>query len=277
MDIDSKNEEIGSTSEEPILEEKNENTSGDGKRTSATRTIAIVVLLLLAPAYLFYKTMFNSSSTSEAAKKGVDIAAYENAANTNPTFSNLLDLSFVYINNGMAGKAIEPLNKAIAIDSKSASAYGNLGFAYALLGRYKEGIAACEKAIQIDSTFQLAKNNLNMIKGEQKKELDIIEELAKKPENEKGTFYYTGLGLHYLKLEDYDKGIENFNKVLKIDPKNSAGLIDLGIAYMSKQQYEDAAKYFQKATEADPNDQLAKNNLAWALSEKKKVDDLQKK
>ena len=277
MDIDSTSEEKGSTSEEPILEEKNENTSDEGKRTSTTRTIVIVVLLLLAPAYLFYKTMSNSSSSTEEAKKGVDIAAYENAANTNPTFSNLLDLSCVYINNGMAGKTIEPLKKALILDPKSTSVLSNFGVAYASLGKYKDGIASCEKALQIDSTFQLAKNNLNMIKGEQKKELDIIEELEKKPESEKGAFYYTGLGLHYLKLEDYDKGIENFNKVLKIDPKNSAGLIDLGIAYMSKEQYDDAAKYFQKATEADPNDQLAKNNLAWALSEKKKVDDLKKK
>ena len=78
-------------------------------------------------------------------------------------------------------------------------------------------------------------------------------------------------------MQDYDKSIEIWNKVLVTEPKNSGALINIGVAYMSKQQYDSAIKYFQKAIDSNPNDQLAKNNLAWAMDEKIKANDLAQK
>lgn len=256
------------------LEEKSENGPADEKQSKTIRTIVIVVLLLLPIAYIFYKTTGNSNPTTEQAAnqaQQIDIAAYENAANTNPTFSNLLNLSNAYINSGMAGKAIEPLNKAIALNPKSAVAYSNLGFAYTCMQQFQKGIEFGEKAVQLDSTFQLAKNNLNWARTEQKKLLDAITELEKTPENKRNSDFYTMLGLQYLKLQDYDKSIEVWNKILVIDPKNSTALINIGVAYMSKLQYDAAIIYFKKAVDSDSSNQLAKNNLAWAVDEQKKA------
>ena len=272
-----------SGSEETVdinLEEKNENSPVDEKQSKTMRTIVIVVLLLLPIAYIFYKTTGSSNSSPEQAtdqSQKIDIAAYESVANATPSFSNLLNLSNAYINSGMAGKAIEPLNKAIELNPKSAVAYSNLGFAYTCIQNYSKGIEYGEIAVKLDSTFLLAKNNLNWAKSEQKKILDIIDKLDKTPEKERNTFYYLGLGLNYLRLQNYDKSIEASNKILITEPKNSAALINIGVAYMSKQQYDNAIKYFQKAVDANSNDQLAKNNLAWALSEKIKEDDLAQK
>lgn len=272
--------DVDFTNEEHSLEEKNENSPENAKRSRTIRTLVIVLLLLLPPAYFFYKTTTNPApppAVEQPANQGVDIAVYENAANTKPTFANLLNLSNAYINKGMAIKSIEPLKRAIAMEPKSASAYSNLGLAYTILGAYKEGIENCEKAVQLDSSFQLAKNNLNWARSEQKKVQDVIRQLEITPESKRDVTYYNSLGLSYLKLEDYDKGIEAFNKVLATDSKNAAALINIGTAFMSKFQYDDAIKNFQKAIEANPNDQLAKNNLAWAMDEKKKADALQKK
>ena len=255
-------------------EEKSETTPADENQSKTIKTIVIVVLLLLPIAYIFYKTAGNSSSTPEQATnqaQTIDVAAYENAANATPTFSNLLNLSNAYINSGMAGKAIEPLKKAITLNPNSAVAFSNLSFAYTIIGQYKEGIEFGEKAVQLDSTFLLAKNNLNWTRTEQNKLFAIVQELNKTPKKDRTTFYYLGLGLNYLKLQDYDKSIESWNKILVTEPKNSAALINIGVAYMSKQQYDSAIKYFQKAIDSNPNDQLAKNNLAWALGEQNKV------
>ncbi|MCE9537659.1 MAG: tetratricopeptide repeat protein [Bacteroidetes bacterium] len=123
----------------------------------------------------------------------------------------------------------------------------------------------------------MAKNNFNWAKTEQNKLLEIIKELDKTPEKDRTSFYYLGKGLNYLKLQEYDKSIESWNKILVTEPKNAAALINIGVAYMSKLQYDDAVKYFQKAVEVNPNDQLSKNNLAWALGEKTKADDLAQK
>ncbi|MCE9537660.1 MAG: tetratricopeptide repeat protein [Bacteroidetes bacterium] len=119
-----------------VQEENGENAPIDEKQSKTIRTIVIVVLLLLPIAYIFYKTAGNSSSTIEPTAnqtQQIDVAGYENAANSNPTFSNLLNLSNAYINSGAAGKAIEPLTKAIALNPESAIAYSNLGFAYTII------------------------------------------------------------------------------------------------------------------------------------------------
>lgn len=255
-------------------EEKNETTPDNEKQSKTIRTIVIVVLLLLPIAYIFYKTAGNSTSAPEQAAnqtQTIDVTAYENAAATNPTFSNLLNLSNAYINSGAAGKAIEPLNKAIALNPESAIAYSNLGFAYTVIQQYKKGIEFGQKAVQLDSTFQLAKNNLNWALTEQNKLLQAIAELEKTPEDKRNTGFYIQFGLQYLKLQDYDNSIEIWNKILATEPKNAAALINLGVAHMSKSQYEEAVKCFQKAVDANANDQLAKNNLAWALDEQNKA------
>lgn len=257
-----------------VQEEKGETAPADEKQSKTIRTIVIVVLLLLPIAYIFYKTAGNSTSTPEQATnqtQAIDIAAYEAVANATPSFSNLLNLSNAYINSGMAGKAIEPLKKAIALNPESAIAYSNLGFAYTVIQQYKNGIEFGQKAVQLDSTFQLAKNNLNWALTEQNKLLQSIADLEKTPEDKRNTDFYILYGLQYLKLQDYDKSIEIWNKILLTEPKNSAALINIGVAYMSKSQFGDAIKSFQKAVDANANDQLAKNNLAWALDEQNKA------
>jgi tetratricopeptide (TPR) repeat protein len=259
-------------------EEKGEAVVVDEKQSRTIRTLVIAVVLLLPIIYIFYKTMGNTSAVQEpvASNPQTDIAAYENAATTNPTVGNLLNLSNAYIRNRMAAKALEPLNKVLSLDPNNAVAYSNLGFAYTILQNYKKGVEYGEKAVQLDSTYQLAKNNLNWERGEQKKILDVIEELGKTPEKDRTTFYYLNLGLNYLKVQEYDKGIEVWNKILVTDPKNAGALINIGVAYMAENKYDNAIKSFEKSVEYNPGDQLSKNNLAWALGEKKKADELEK-
>ncbi|MES2591412.1 MAG: tetratricopeptide repeat protein [Bacteroidota bacterium] len=258
-----------------IDQEKNVEGEPVGKQNLTMRTIVIVVLLLLPVIYIIYKTMGNSDKAQEstaASNPQADLASYENTAKANPTFANLLNLSNAYINQGMAGKSIEPLEKAIALNPQSAIAYSNLGFAYTVMQQFKKGIEYGEKAVQLDSTFQLAKNNLNWAKDEQKKLLKAIQDMEKTSEDKRTTEFYVLFGLGYLKLEEYNKSIEVWNKILVYEPQNVAALNNIGVANMSLRKYDDAISSFKKATEAAPNDQLSKNNLAWATDEKVKAD-----
>lgn len=254
-------------------EKKDENPSG-GKSGFNFKTLIIVALLLLPVLIIIYKTMGNKSTEEQAAAQPqqVDIASYENAARTSPTYENLLNLSNIYINNNMAGKAIEPLERAIALKPNDGiAAYNNLGFAYTIIQQYKKGIEYCQKAVDIDSTFQLAKNNLNWAKTEQTKILNAIKEMDKTPADQQNAEHHLLQGLNYLKLQEYDKAIEIWKKILAKDPKNVGALNNIGVAYMSMLKYKEAVDTFTKATEADPNDQLSKNNLNWALDEQKKA------
>lgn len=256
---------------------KDENAS-EGKSGFNIKTLVVVALLLLPVIYIIYKTMGNSTPEQAAQQtQQVDIASYENAAKTNPNFTNLLNLSNVYINSGMAAKAIEPLKQAIALSPNNAAAYSNLGFAYTIIQQFKEGIAYGEKAVQLDTSFQLAKNNLNWAKNEQKKLLAGLEQMEKTPEDKKDIAFYTLYGLQFLKLQEYEKSIEVWNKMLSIEPKNAIALVNKGVSYMSIQEYDKAIEAFQAAVDNAPTDQLAKNNLAWAVGEKKKAEEDAKK
>ncbi len=255
-------------------EEEKTDDAASGKQTKTMRTVVIAALLLLPIVYIFYKTSGNSGTANQPAadQATIDVGAYENAARSNPNYSNLLNLSNAYLHSGLAAKSIEPLKKAIELNPQGASAYNNLGVAYTSIGQFSKGIEYCEKAIAIDSSFQLAKNNLNWAKGEQNKILDANKQLEKTPEDKRDAAFYTIYGLNFLKLQDYDKSIEVFNKMLEMDPKSSVALINIGIAYMSIPKYDEAIKSFNKAIEFNSEDQLAKNNLAWALDEKKKAE-----
>lgn len=253
----------------------------DGKKNKTISVIVIIILLLFPIVFILFKTIGNSDSAEQKGTAGqkqeVDVATFENAANSNPNFSNLLNLSNAYISASMPDKSIPVLKKAIALNPNSAAAYNNLGVAFISLQQYQKGIDACLIAIKIDSTFQLAKNNLAWGKDEQKKLLMVIQQFEQTPENKRDNSFYINYGLIYLRLENYDKSIEIWGKILEKDPKNSTALNNTGTALMMKAQYDEAIQIFKKAMEYNANDQLAKNNLNWALGEKSKNDALEKK
>ena len=245
------------------------------KKGGNLKIIVIGLLLLLPIVFLFMK--FSNSKKDDgkpaeaSAAAPIDVAAYENAAKTNPSFDNLINLSNAYINSNMPGKSVDPLMKAIEMNPKSAIAYNNLGAAYTMLQQYNKGIDACTKALAIDSSFQLAKNNLNWALSERKNVLNFIEKQEQTPEKDRDVKFYVSYGLNYLKLGDYDKSIEAWNKIFAFEPKSIVALNNIGTAFMMKNQVDDAIAVFKKAVENNPDDQLSKNNLAWAMSEKAKA------
>lgn len=72
---------------------------------------------------------------------------------------------------------------------------------------------------------------------------------------------YINLGMHYLKANEIDKAIEQFETVLGLadDPKAYDGL---GIAYFKKGDYEKSVQHFKKAIERAPDEASPRSNLA---------------
>lgn len=256
-------------------EEKKEGDTASEKPAFNIKTVGIVIVLLLPVIWIIYKTMGNSSKQEQAgtSTQQIDVAAYENAAKANPTFSNLLNLSNAYINSGTPAKAVESLQKALELNPNSAIALSNLGFAHSCMQQYKEGIYYGEKAVALDTTFLLAKNNLAWAKTEYQKMLNALAEIEQISEDKRDIPYYTSYGLLLLRLEEYAKSVEIWNKMLTIEPKNGVALTNKGVAYMSLYEYDKAIQSFQQVVDNNANDQFAKNNLNWALGEKKKSEE----
>lgn len=53
---------------------------------------------------------------------------------------------------------------------------------------------------------------------------------------------HLSIGVAYLQLKEYDRAIEEFGKVMGIDPDNERAHYYRGVAYMNKKEYERAEK-----------------------------------
>jgi tetratricopeptide (TPR) repeat protein len=102
--------------------------------------------------------------------------------------------------------------------------YGNLGLCYMKMGDYQRAEEEFKYAIYLDSRFIQA---------------------------------YSDLGLLYFEKENYDGSIEQWEKILEIEPnstENYVVLANLGAVYKKKEMPDKSLEYFLKALQLIPDD-----------------------
>jgi tetratricopeptide (TPR) repeat protein len=239
------------------------------------KLLILLVLFLLPPVYLFYEishplTLPKEDPDNKQASRQ-SIVAVENAARSNPSFDNLLNLAVTYINYEMPEKSIGPLQMALSLNPESATAQNQLGVAYIMLQQYQNGIDTLRRAIQMDSTFQGAKENLEWARYEKERVQIVIQLMEKTPVGRRNAAFQFEHGLNYFKIGDYDKSIEIWKQLVEANARNSQALSHIGTALIFKKQYEEALIIFKKVLEIEPGNQTAQKNLAWILREKQKL------
>ncbi len=73
------------------------------------------------------------------------------------------------------------------------------------------------------------------------------------------------IGTAYMKIREFSKSIEPFERALQKEPENLGILNSLGTAYMATSQGEKAIKYYKKALEISPENPMAYFNLGSAF------------
>lgn len=126
-----------------------------------------------------------------------------------------VSLAITYFGTGRIDEAIEELNRALALQPGSDDAYNWLGRCYEEKRDRPRALAAYQQAI------------------------------ALRPAAE----HYLQLGACYLTFANYEDAIEQFRKVISIQPDNYSGYNNLGSIYYLLGQYEDALAILQKATQ----------------------------
>ncbi|MGE5327130.1 MAG: sulfatase-like hydrolase/transferase [Deltaproteobacteria bacterium] len=81
------------------------------------------------------------------------------------------------------------------------------------------------------------------------------------------------MALDYYRKKDFPKAIEEFQTVLKLDPKYSLATFYLGLAYGEASDFDTAIVYLKKALELDPTNFSAAFNLGSAYLRTKRVND----
>ena len=64
-------------------------------------------------------------------------------------------------------------------------------------------------------------------------------------------------------LESWDKVLQQYNEILKIDPQNTTANYWAGIIHYNRKKYDQAARLFEKAVNLYPFDYDATHMLAW--------------
>lgn len=128
-------------------------------------------------------------------------------------------------------KAIDLLQKGLAMEDEAPYIYNRLGARYSDLEKYDSAIYFYEKTISLSPQW---------------------------------SFPYTNLGIVYRQLEDYTKSINYYQKAIKLNPKSALTYYNLGLAYRHMNEYEKAIQYYIKSISLDSTNTNVHNNLGVA-------------
>ena len=124
------------------------------------------------------------------------------------------------------GKAIELVQKAIALDDTNTEAHGLLSFLFSMTNQHDKAVAEAEKAVALNPNSAYA----HFIMGK--------------------TLFFAGR---------CEESIPEYKKAIRLNPvPPNNHLWSLGLSYAYTEQYEEAIKWCEKAVRQEPNDLLAR-------------------
>lgn len=166
-------------------------------------------------------------------------------------------------------KALELLNRAAKLDPKNPAVLMIRAAVYQELKKTDEALKDINEAIKLrPGNPALLRLRAAILAGSGKfsEAIADLEQVRKAQSGEDEVTLALQLGLLYSAQKFYGKAIEQFTKVLEVDPKNVAALRGRADALLSMGRHAEAIKDYEKALEVDPNDSGVLNNLAWVLA-----------
>ncbi len=159
----------------------------------------------------------------------------------------------IYLETSEYSKALEMFKKASQIAPDPEGIDFKIGATYYFLGKPKEAAVYLEKAFKADPENS---NICNMLAsayksiGSAKGAANLFSDAGKmSPDSISSAFFCRG---HvFAELEKHDKAIEQFSKVIELEPKNAAAYNYRGFVYERLQKYDRAIEDFNKAVELD--------------------------
>jgi len=161
----------------------------------------------------------------------------------------------IYYNKKEYDKAIADCDKGIAIDKSYIFFYNIKGFAYKLQKKYKEAIAAFSNEIKYAANNKdkaEAYNNrawcYDKMLNNKAKLADFKKAVELAPNNANYQ-YNCGRAKFDVGGDTYKTAVDNFTKVIELEPKNKDGYAERATYYMTFQQFDKALKDLKKAKE----------------------------
>jgi predicted TPR repeat methyltransferase len=174
---------------------------------------------------------------------------YRNAVALDPNYTDaVVSLAFVLYDSENYEQAQLSLIKALELTSTNADVYFMLGSIYHAQSNINEALKNIELAIQINPDFQFAYRKLFQILIEQNS-FDLLKTKAQQvlnifPNSAEYRFY---LAEACYNLTNYKEAVEEYKKVLVLQPDAFPAHINLGNAYSHLNEYFEAMKSYNNA------------------------------
>jgi len=160
-----------------------------------------------------------------------------------------------------------PTGQKAATTREDAYRANNLGVALLEQYKYKEGGEAFTRALQLDPKLQLARINLSIalfnvpdLAGAQREAEKAVTANPNAPQP-----HYI-LGLIAKSQNRTEDAIVAFQRVLKIDSRDTGANVNLGQLYAQQKRYAEAIAVFRSAISVEPYNMTALYNLGLALT-----------
>lgn len=165
----------------------------------------------------------------------------------------MLKLAEIYFYVKKHEECFKYINMALKIDKYNSKAYFMKGMNYKELKDTAKAISSMQTAVEQDQSFYNAYMQLGILNAAQKNPIAVnyYKNALRVQPNSKEIWY--AIGKFYQDVENWDKAIEAYNVLLKIDPKHRNANFNLGgINLVGKKDYKTALSYFTQALTIDP-------------------------
>ena len=165
-----------------------------------------------------------------------------------------ISLGIAYIRVRKYDKAIEFLNKAIALDPTQLKAFHNRALAYQEEGKYDAALADYGQALQLDGSKEVVYTNrgsLYRILG--KKRQAFADYNAAIRENPSYAQAYVNRGVSLGEEGRYSQALQDFNRAIALDPNLSEAFNNRGIIYQENGHFSKSKADFNRALALNPH------------------------
>lgn len=207
------------------------------------------------------------------------IEAYNEVSKFIPNEPSVLNnLAIAYWRNGQPDLAKQKFEALLVVAGKKAKYYNNFGQFYYSNKRYDDAEIVLNQALLIDSTNFQTINFLVLCKSQKGDYHSALLYAKRIPETEfeKRTDFFYNLGLLYLNLDEYEKAIKIFKKIVDAKPTYEQAWSSMGLCQINTNDTKAALESLKKAQSLNPNDVSNFVNLGICYNKLEKFNDAEK-
>jgi tetratricopeptide (TPR) repeat protein len=171
-------------------------------------------------------------------------------------------LGVLYHQQGHHDRAIEMINRAVALRPNSPAYHANLAEAYRAVGDFDRAAGCCRVALSIWRDYPEALCNLGAALQGLGQHTESVEHLRRALELRPNfVVAHNNLGIALRELKQGDEALKHFQAAVDLEPTFPPAQTNLGQMLLDRGQPEEALPHCQEAVRLEPNSAVLHHNL----------------